>query len=727
ALLGRPVIQSLLLIGSMGTVAQTSRSDLDVWVVCDESIVGTSQHERLLERLGEIEEWMNDRGLEVHFFPLTAGQVRRAEFGSVGPESAGSALRQMLREEFFRTHVLLQGRVPLWWLADPSSDDDRYAEVSWMLRNARRLSHEDFIDLGNSRRIPQGEFLGACLWQIVKSLRRPFKSLLKLTLLERTMRWPEAPLLCEQLKARVHAKAGGDPLNADPYFIMVDTVVGEFERGGMPDTAELLKECFYLQLSSSRASRKAEVQRRRLLSRFAEKWGWSAAQQAWLDDYLEWPLGDIVKMGNRIQGYMDTILEGLRQQLGATASAFLDERDLLLLERKIKTSRSMHPDQVPLLPVAYYPASVEQVQLVIHPNEDGWWLSVSKKSPSVAGPFAGPEIAAQCAVVNGLFGAGTALEAEGFPASVLRRRMERMARFFSGARPEAVPIESFDRPARQQVMLLECVGKKRPESDVPGTSRLSDKWDLLEYDDARISLLEGVTCWSLTTWGTVIHRHWRGERLPELLLEVARSMSEAGKAGFHCAAADALPESQALSARLQRMLEQLGDAVERTVAEPGSNWAFLLAQGGLDWAIACNGGQFELVGPMDRRAVEVFLLQGGRRLVVDAGSIRWRKLSWALERHRPGAEEVFLFDATPATAVVFGSNGAILVLQGRMEDLVSRIERAGGAQSISACYQRAETGRFSECGFAVPRTEKTDVVAELIGPEETKLWVEGFS
>ena len=726
ALLGRPVIHSLLAMGSMGTLAQTSRSDLDLWVIFDEGIMGTDQHERLQERLGQVERWADERGLEVHFFPLTAGQVRRADFGSVGPESAGSALRQMLKEEFYRTHLLLQGRVPLWWLAEAGANREDCLRVGEQLLREANLNGDDFIDLGNPEPVVPGEYLGACLWQIVKSLRRPFKSLLKLTLLERALRWPESTLLCEELKARVQEGADDDSLAADPYFIMVDTVVGDFERGGLPDTANLLKTCFYLQLLAGRAPAGAEILRRQLLSRLAESWGWSAAEQVRLDGYLRWPLADVVAVGRRIESYMDTILDGLRQQLGSSQADALDPRDMRLLERKIRTSRSMHHRQVPLLPVAYYPGNLEQAQLRVRESETGWWIAVGNSEGPVAGPLESIDLTAMCAVVNGWFGPATAVSVEGgqVTSAGLRRRMERMARLFSGARPELVPIDHFAAEACPQAVLLEVRAEGRPQSDVPGTTRLSEQWDLLDYGRQHLCLLDEVLVWTLTTWGTVVHRRYRGSAgLPRLLLELLQQLHGNGYLHLEAVPGDGTAESLAMSKRLQVTLEAAGNGL---LAADGQETALLTTIADYNWMLLRRDEEFRLVGPLDARATSDLLAEGGRRLVVDPGSVRWSVLRWALERHRVGCEEVFLFRDEEIAAVVCGAEGQILLLEGMPEAASRLIEQVGGREALKACYLRTDTGRFSECGLPVARMEKADLIAEVVEPERIRLWVTGM-
>lgn len=176
-------VKALMSIGSTGTIAQSSSSDLDCWVCCDFSKVRGDSRERLQFKLGALEDWAESEfGLEVHFFVMDVREVRDNKFGISDEESSGSAQSAILKEEFYRTALLISGRPPLWWFSPVDADDREYAETA---KRVSLLCGNDYaVDLGNVPHIPMEEFFGASLWQIVKGVKSPFKSIMKFGLLE---------------------------------------------------------------------------------------------------------------------------------------------------------------------------------------------------------------------------------------------------------------------------------------------------------------------------------------------------------------------------------------------------------------------------------------------------------------------------------------------------------------------------------------------------------------
>jgi len=112
-------------------------------------------------------------------------ETRRNRFatGTAG-ESAGSALKLLLKDELFRTHILVAGKMPLWWLLPPGLSPAEYErEAHRLLATVPGLA-DNCIDIGTIGDIPQDEIFGACLWQFNKALASPFKSVIKLAYLE---------------------------------------------------------------------------------------------------------------------------------------------------------------------------------------------------------------------------------------------------------------------------------------------------------------------------------------------------------------------------------------------------------------------------------------------------------------------------------------------------------------------------------------------------------------
>ena len=168
-----PCIYSLKTIGSIGTIAQTEKSDCDYWVSICYDELGPNGMEMLEQKCKAIEEWAMKRGTEIHFFLMDIVQTRENSFDSrAEKESAGSALKLLLKDELFRTHILVAGKMLLWWLIPLGLSEEGYQEYVQKLISEKTINPDNFIDLGYISDIPKSEIFGACLWQMNQALDR---------------------------------------------------------------------------------------------------------------------------------------------------------------------------------------------------------------------------------------------------------------------------------------------------------------------------------------------------------------------------------------------------------------------------------------------------------------------------------------------------------------------------------------------------------------------------
>ncbi|CCO22488.1 class I adenylate cyclase [Maridesulfovibrio hydrothermalis] len=226
-------IKALMSIGSTGTIAQTPESDIDCWVCCDFSKCPPDSRERLQFKLRAVEEWAaNNFDLELHFFTMDVKDIRENKFGLSDEESSGSAQSAILKEEFYRTALLIAGRPPLWWFTPVEADEKTYAA---MAKKTAVLKGTDFcVDLGNVPRIPMEEFFGASLWQIVKGVKSPFKSIMKFGLLEMYTSSNKYCLLCESVKKNILAGMRG-LRRVDPYMLLYKELADFYKSQEQPE------------------------------------------------------------------------------------------------------------------------------------------------------------------------------------------------------------------------------------------------------------------------------------------------------------------------------------------------------------------------------------------------------------------------------------------------------------------------------------------------------------
>ncbi|MGE4292403.1 MAG: class I adenylate cyclase, partial [Desulfovibrio sp.] len=241
------VIETLATIGSVGSVAQTRASDADFWVCYDAATASPEAILGLKEKLDALSLWAEQTfGLEAHFFLMSLEGVQKNDFGFSDKESSGTAQALMLKEEFYRTALIVAGRIPGWWLTPPGAEEKTYRAYLRVAITDPLADPGRFMDAGHASRIPPEEFFGAALWQIVKSIDSPFKSVLKLGLLEKyASDQSKSLLLCDQIKLNLTMRAGTG-CQTDPYAAMSALVRDHYRNTGDRAAVKLLTEALAL-------------------------------------------------------------------------------------------------------------------------------------------------------------------------------------------------------------------------------------------------------------------------------------------------------------------------------------------------------------------------------------------------------------------------------------------------------------------------------------------------
>jgi len=338
-LVRKPVVESLFLLGSIGTVAQTEQSDYDFWVCVDERKWSRHTLEVLREKTWQISHWCQSTfNMDVHFFILDLEQIRHNDFGRVDEESSGSSQKNFLKEECYRTMLFVSGKIPLWWVFLPSLGQDAYESYWRDFAVEAPLDFVDFVDLGYLKEVSKTEFLGNALWQLSKGIKEPFKSLLKMAMMEMYLSESfKGPLLCDVLKERV---LGGKRFlrDLDPYVLMVEKVLDFYEREHEQNAVELLRKAFYLKanpmLTRARKSRGKEY-KSEIFRSLMRKWGWKLDMVEDLNQIENWSYNRLLHFSKEINRFFSTTYKRLSESLPSTEEHAIDEYDLTVLGRKL--------------------------------------------------------------------------------------------------------------------------------------------------------------------------------------------------------------------------------------------------------------------------------------------------------------------------------------------------------------------------------------------------------
>ena len=347
-------IITIAAIGSPGSVAQSVKSDIDVWVV-----TGSLKPDRrriLNHKLDMIKRWADSRlHGEIHFFPMTVAQARKNDFGRVEDESAGSAMGMLLKEEFYRTMTLMGGRVPLWWLADAGASVRDYRILSEELEKSLIINPQEIVDLGLVLLPGPDEYFGAALWQINKTVDSPFKSVLKMGLLELYLIRQSEPL-ADSLKKLVWSQEEQSPELLDPYLLMVDRIGGYLRRTNRAHDLDLLRACLYLKtkLTIRLKDHKATLLtgRKRTMVQTMERWGWSQRQASELNEYQRWSVAKKMAFAEKMNKFVLATYGNLARALNEARSraTLISDEDLTVLGRRLYGLYGAKQNKIPLLP-----------------------------------------------------------------------------------------------------------------------------------------------------------------------------------------------------------------------------------------------------------------------------------------------------------------------------------------------------------------------------------------
>jgi len=356
-------IEGLYTIGSTGTIAHARFSDVDLWVCYDPEDLPPQSVDMLQKKLQRIEKWADKVfEVEVHFFLMDLQSVRFNEFGFTDKESAGSSQAQLLKEEFYRTGGYVAGKKPLWWYLPVGLDEAGYQRYFQRFNAAVGPLDRSVLDLGHLEEIPRSEFFGASLWQIVKAIKSPFKSAMKLALLDKYTHGQDASvLLCNRVKHNLFA-GGKDLWDIDPYALMFREIFEYYEQRENQEAQDLMRLAFLqktgLYLAAQSTGRFYEMQDYSYMEYF---FPYSEAEIA---SHVEPGRGvptdevkvattyaELVELGQKMVRYMLKTYEAIHKLWAAIdIDMRVTEEDMTKLGRKVFSYLNPRPNKIMRIP-----------------------------------------------------------------------------------------------------------------------------------------------------------------------------------------------------------------------------------------------------------------------------------------------------------------------------------------------------------------------------------------
>ncbi len=351
-------IESLSLMGSIGTTSQSDKSDLDFWVCVDGQVVNGRKWDLLQQKLSLIEQWVwKHHKLEVHFFLSDIEKVRNNDFGAADGESAGSAQPTFLKNEYYLTNILISGKIPFWWLTPHDCTDEQYQTLYQDMQKGSDPDPKYFMDLGNIERMEVREMFGASIWQLTKAMDSPFKSVLKMAKLEVYLDNTDtrAPL-CNILKERVHrgVNMDADARSTDPYALMFDVIMAYYQEK-QPKFLELFKVCMYVKSAcplSQQVYEEGEDFKHRVLREYVKQWRWPEEKVLKYDKIQRWEFQQVSRLGQKIHSFLIGCYRRLSSQMQGKEQ-YISKRDMTVFGRKIESFYSAKPGKIQYLKRAF--------------------------------------------------------------------------------------------------------------------------------------------------------------------------------------------------------------------------------------------------------------------------------------------------------------------------------------------------------------------------------------
>lgn len=324
-------INGVYVMGSIASISQTTSSDLDIWV-CHREDLSPAELEKLQQKVTALEAWAKQFDIDMNLFLMDEMRFRDFRYSeAMTTENSGSAQYMLLLDEFYRSVIRLAGK-PLLWLHLLVEDETAYErEVEELIKN-KEIDPQEWVDFGGLGKFSANEYFGASLWQLYKGIDSPYKSTIKILLLEAySWEYPNTRLISSDFKFHLLMDHTEDH-HFDPYLEMLERVTAyliyhkDFKR------LDFVRRCFYMKATEDLWYHHGVSWRFDLLNELTQQWGWD---QETIDDLKQRPFWKI----RRVKKSYNTVVQML----------MLSYRHLIHFARKNNVDASIMPQDISVL------------------------------------------------------------------------------------------------------------------------------------------------------------------------------------------------------------------------------------------------------------------------------------------------------------------------------------------------------------------------------------------
>ncbi|MFZ2406356.1 MAG: class I adenylate cyclase, partial [Methylobacter sp.] len=509
-------IEGLFLMGSVGSIAFSKTSDMDIWL-CHQSDLLPGAIDELQKKATAIENWAASLGLEVHFFLMDSKQFRLGQNTPISTESSGQTQHYLLLEEFYRTAIYIAGKSPAWWLVPPHEEGNYARYIKHLVDNLFIPEHE-LIDFGGFDAVPAEEFTSATLWHLYKALHSPHKSLLKLLLMEcYASEYPRTEWLCQDIKKAVY-QGNYMTTDLDPYLLIYQKVEKYLQQAHSHGRLALARQCFYLKVmgsSDNTMDSQTRATREKYMHYIAEQWNWPAST---IDNLKHLRLWNIKKATSEHAVILQQLTHCYRMIMGF-ARDHVDQNqensdDLKLIGRKLHSFLEKKPGKIEIITTRSEVHSKENTLSIVESSlpggNDGWALYLKNVQMTNAADF---EPIQKCRtlieilcwlVINGLYYKQLQLQFSShslkMPNEELHSTLMQISLFLAQNFNYDTPLEAYQiLKAPLNSLILINMGI----SDDAGLCVMSERSDALSYGMSRQCFIHTVNRISLSSWSEI--------------------------------------------------------------------------------------------------------------------------------------------------------------------------------------------------------------------------------
>ena len=521
-------IYGIFLMGSVSSIAFSKTSDMDIWL-CHQPELSTEELEELQSKATDVEKWAHSLDLEVHFFLVDSGEFMRGKDTPISTESSGATQHYLLLEEFYRTAIFIAGRIPVWWIVPPH-EEKNYTNYVQHLKQKRFISANEIIDFGGFESVPPEEFISATLWHLYKSINSPYKSILKLMIMEcYASEFPNPNWLCLDLKQSIYQGTFNiDYL--DPYVQIYQKIEGYLKPAEDSDRLHLARQCFYLKIMGSERyvpDSPLKKQRELFLQNMAKKSAWPEATFSKFNDRRNWNILNAEREHITIINELNLCHRMISGFAGEHIQKNYQEHDdIKLIGRKLYSFLEKKPGKIEVITTRSTIHNKEKelsiLEIPFAAGDLGWSLFLGnvklyeqQKSQPIKKSWSLIEILSWL-VINDFYDKKALIHFESsthnISSSEIHKIVSDLRLFLNKRMDEASKTLDTYKQANNFTASLMFInlGLTLQEERGDGMLVISDRSDILSYGANRQNFVHSIDRISLSSWGEVITNQYRG-------------------------------------------------------------------------------------------------------------------------------------------------------------------------------------------------------------------------